>query len=53
MEWFEDYDALLKEGTLPSGSTSWINHLAVSWEIASEFTFRSRIEEPLNEQHLL
>ncbi|OQB02278.1 MAG: putative ATP-dependent helicase Lhr [Spirochaetes bacterium ADurb.Bin215] len=48
MEWFEDYDALLKEGTLPSGSDI-MDKLSrrLSWEIASEFTFRSRIGRTL------
>lgn len=47
-EWTEDYEKLLKEGTLRPGSLI-LEKLTrrLTWEIASEFTFRSRIGRTL------
>jgi DEAD/DEAH box helicase domain-containing protein len=48
LEWFEDYDFLVRDGRLPAGSDI-VDRLErrLSWELASEFTFRSRIGRTL------
>ncbi|HOC29960.1 MAG TPA: DUF1998 domain-containing protein [Treponemataceae bacterium] len=48
LEWFEDYEVLKSTGALPAGSDLAEKlSLRLCWEIASEFTFRSRIGRTL------
>ena len=48
MEWLEDYESLIKEGRLPSGSNLVkLVERRTAWEIAAEFGFNSRIGRTL------
>jgi len=48
MEWLSDYECLVKEGRLPTGSNLLkLVERRTAWEIASEFGFNSRIGRTL------